>query len=187
MMHDEAVQCMAVSHDSELLATGARNGKIKVWRVATGKCVRKFLRAHEKGVSSVQFNSDASQVLSASVDTTARYALMWEAYRRGSSCCAARAILCMTRDLGCLACGVQGPWPDIWQDAEGVPRSRLVCELRVIHWNWPSHPDRLKRRYHEGNALDHTLSCPSLSPRNASRVHTARGCVRATAVGRQVD
>lgn len=72
MMHDEAVQCMTVSRDSELLATGARNGKIKVWRVATGKCVRKFLRAHEQGVSSVQFNSESNQVLSSSVDTTAR-------------------------------------------------------------------------------------------------------------------
>jgi len=72
MMHDAAVQCIAFTQDSELLATGAQNGKIKVWRVSTGKCVRKFLRAHEDGVTSVAFSADCTQVLSASVDTTAR-------------------------------------------------------------------------------------------------------------------
>ena len=73
MMHDDAVQCMAVSTDSELLATGARNGKIKVWRLASGKCVRKFPRAHEEGVGSVEFNLDSTQLLSGSSDMTARY------------------------------------------------------------------------------------------------------------------
>lgn len=72
MMMEEAVLCMAFSRDSEMLATGSQDGKIKVWRIQTGQCLRKFEKAHSKGVTCLQFSRDNSQVLSASFDTIIR-------------------------------------------------------------------------------------------------------------------
>lgn len=72
MMHDQAVLGIAFSKDSELLATGGQDGQLKVWRVATGQCVRRFDRAQEKGITFVSWSKDSSQVLTASFDHTAR-------------------------------------------------------------------------------------------------------------------
>ena len=73
MMHDDSVLCLDVSQDSDLLATASRSGKIKVWDLTTGKCVRKFLKAHEEGVTSVSFSRAGTLLLSTSFDHTARY------------------------------------------------------------------------------------------------------------------
>ncbi|GFG31562.1 hypothetical protein Cfor_01500, partial [Coptotermes formosanus] len=70
MMMEEAVLCMAFSRDSEMLASGSQDGKVKVWRIQTGQCLRRFEKAHVKGVTCLQFSRDNSQVLSASFDTT---------------------------------------------------------------------------------------------------------------------
>ncbi|XP_077974382.1 WD40 repeat-containing protein SMU1 [Styela clava] len=72
MMMDDAVLCLAFSRDSEMLATGAQDGKIKVWKLTTGQCLRRFERAHTKGVTCVTFSKDGSQILSASFDQTIR-------------------------------------------------------------------------------------------------------------------
>ena len=64
MMMDNAVLCMSFSRDSEMLASGDQEGKIKVWKAATGQCLRKFDKAHTKGVTSVAFSRDGSQVSS---------------------------------------------------------------------------------------------------------------------------
>jgi WD40 repeat-containing protein SMU1 len=72
MMHEEAVLCLAFSNDSDYLATGSQEGKVKVWQIATGKCVRRFESAHTKGVSSICFNKDGSQLLTGSFDQTVR-------------------------------------------------------------------------------------------------------------------
>jgi hypothetical protein len=45
MMHDDAVTTLAVSLDSELLASGGRDGKLKVWRLSTGECLRRACAA----------------------------------------------------------------------------------------------------------------------------------------------
>lgn len=75
MMMEEAVLCLAFSRDSEMLASGSQDGKIKVWKIATGQCLRKFEKAHSKGVTCLQFSRDNSQVLSASFDFTIRLVL----------------------------------------------------------------------------------------------------------------
>ncbi|XP_052247088.1 WD40 repeat-containing protein SMU1 [Dreissena polymorpha] len=72
MMMDDAVLCMCFSRDSEMLATGDQGGKIKVWKILTGQCLRKFERAHNKGVTCVNFSKDNGQLLSASFDQAIR-------------------------------------------------------------------------------------------------------------------
>ncbi|KAI9183794.1 hypothetical protein H9P43_002846 [Blastocladiella emersonii ATCC 22665] len=61
-----------------LLASGSQAGQIKVWQVATGKCVRRFNGAHAGaqsgagGVTALAFSPDGSQVLSAGFDGMVR-------------------------------------------------------------------------------------------------------------------
>lgn len=42
MMMDDAVLCMCFSRDTEMLATGAQDGKIKVWISGTNSVCRLF-------------------------------------------------------------------------------------------------------------------------------------------------
>uniref|UniRef100_A0A8C2KEA1 WD40 repeat-containing protein SMU1 n=1 Tax=Cyprinus carpio TaxID=7962 RepID=A0A8C2KEA1_CYPCA len=72
MMMDEAVLCLAVSHDSDMIASGAQDGKIQVWRILNGTCLNRIERAHSKAVTCVCFNKDSSQLLSGSFDQTIR-------------------------------------------------------------------------------------------------------------------
>lgn len=62
MMHDEAVLCLGFSRDSQLLVSGGQEGSVKVWRLRSGQCLRRFERAHSQGVTCVSLSRDGSQV-----------------------------------------------------------------------------------------------------------------------------
>ena len=72
MLMDEAVLCLSFSRDSEMLASGSKEGRIYVWKIATGQCLRKFEKAHSKGITSIVFSRDNSQLLSSSYDGLVR-------------------------------------------------------------------------------------------------------------------
>ncbi len=72
MLHDKAVLCLAFSRDSELLASGCAGGAIKVWQVSTGRCLRKYPRAHSEGVSTLCFSNESTQLASGSFDGSVR-------------------------------------------------------------------------------------------------------------------
>jgi WD40 repeat-containing protein SMU1 len=73
MMHeDEPIICSGFNREGELLATGGRDGKVKVWKVSTGVCLRKFTKAHSQGVTCLCFSRDSSHLLTGSFDNLAR-------------------------------------------------------------------------------------------------------------------
>ena len=72
MMHDTPVLSLAFSRDSELLASGAQDGCIKVWRIRTGDCVKTFAKAHAQGVTCLALSRDGTQVASGSFDAVGR-------------------------------------------------------------------------------------------------------------------
>ncbi|XP_040583165.1 WD40 repeat-containing protein SMU1 [Lepeophtheirus salmonis] len=72
MMMEEAVLSLSFSRDSEMLASGSEMGHVRVWKISSGQCLRRFEKAHSKGITSLQFSKDNSQILSASFDHTIR-------------------------------------------------------------------------------------------------------------------
>jgi WD40 repeat-containing protein SMU1 len=84
MLHDEAISALSVSRDNELLSSASISGTIKVWRLSSGECLRKFIRAHGSAASDVSgssssggaavtcmsFSKDSSQLLSGGQDGT---------------------------------------------------------------------------------------------------------------------
>ena len=72
MVHDSSVLSLAHSPDGELLASGTSNGDVCVWGVASGRCLRKFSKAHPVGVLCLAFSQDGSKVLTGSLDHLSR-------------------------------------------------------------------------------------------------------------------
>ena len=72
--HELAVIAIAVSPDSNYVATGSRDKTAKLWELSTGREVRSFL-GHEGSVNGLDFSSDGKFLLTSSGDKTAR---IWE-------------------------------------------------------------------------------------------------------------
>eukprot|EP00923_Selenidium_pygospionis_P023739 GHVN01041318.1.p1 GENE.GHVN01041318.1~~GHVN01041318.1.p1 ORF type:complete len:521 (+),score=110.51 GHVN01041318.1:200-1762(+) len=72
MMHDKPVLAITFTNDSELIASGSDDGQVKVWRLSTGECIRMYDKAHDQGITCIQFNSDNTHILTGSFDATAR-------------------------------------------------------------------------------------------------------------------
>ncbi|KAE9604591.1 putative transcription factor WD40-like family [Lupinus albus] len=65
------VNCVAYSPDSQLLATGADDNKVKVWTVSSGFCFVTFSE-HTNSVTALHFTASNNCLLSASLDGTVR-------------------------------------------------------------------------------------------------------------------
>uniref|UniRef100_A0A6B2L237 WD40 repeat-containing protein SMU1 n=1 Tax=Arcella intermedia TaxID=1963864 RepID=A0A6B2L237_9EUKA len=72
MMHETAVLSLAFTKDGEHLASGDKDGLIKIWQLSSGRCLRKFPKAHNSGITALQFSKDGLRILSASFDHTVR-------------------------------------------------------------------------------------------------------------------
>ena len=120
MMHDEAVLALGFSRDSELLASGSQDGHIKVWRLRTGQCVRRFAKAHSQGVTAVAFARDSMSIASASFDTTVRVR------SRRSDILDAFLTWRFPRVAGARARA------EIWEAAEGDARAHIVRQHGVL-------------------------------------------------------
>ena len=74
MLHpgDVAITALAVSPDAELLASADGCGGIRVWKLLTGACIRRWDAAHASAVASLAFSPDGTKVLSAGPDGAAR-------------------------------------------------------------------------------------------------------------------
>lgn len=72
--HELAVVTIAMSPDSNFMATGSKDKSVKLWEISTGREIRSFL-GHEMTVSSLAFSPDGKYLLSGSYDKTIR---LWE-------------------------------------------------------------------------------------------------------------
>lgn len=72
--HELAVLTVAVSPDSNYVATGSRDKTIKLWELSTGREVRSFL-GHSASINQLDFSSDGKYLISANGDATAK---IWE-------------------------------------------------------------------------------------------------------------
>ncbi|MBS1487798.1 MAG: caspase family protein [Bacteroidetes bacterium] len=72
--HELAVISVAVSPDSNYVATGSRDKTAKLWELRTGREVRSFL-GHQFSVNSLEFSSDGKYLITGNGDATAK---IWE-------------------------------------------------------------------------------------------------------------
>jgi len=72
MMHDAPVLALACAPDGTALASGCRDGCLKVWRLATGGCARKFAKAQAGAVTAVAWARDGTQLATGGADGTVR-------------------------------------------------------------------------------------------------------------------
>ncbi|KAG7370744.1 WD40 repeat-containing protein [Nitzschia inconspicua] len=63
--NDAAVLCMDVSNDGEILVSGDSTGRVKVWKLSNGKCLRQY-QAHDDSVTALTLSRDASRILTGS-------------------------------------------------------------------------------------------------------------------------
>ncbi len=72
--HELAVIAVAISPDSNYVATGSRDKSAKLWELASGREVRSFL-GHEASVNSIDFSRDGKYLITSSGDKSVR---IWE-------------------------------------------------------------------------------------------------------------
>jgi len=65
MIHSDSVVSLNFTKDGEMLASGSKNGQVKVWRIMNGNCLRKYDGAHGESVTSLLFGKDPAHVISA--------------------------------------------------------------------------------------------------------------------------
>ena len=69
MVHAQGVISLNIGKENELLASGDKEGTVKVWRIATGKCLKKFENTHaNKPITCLIFGKDISHLIVASIE-----------------------------------------------------------------------------------------------------------------------
>lgn len=72
MNQGTSVLSLTISKDNDHIAIGSDNGQLKIWKISQGQVVKVLPLAHRDGILSVMYNKDSTQVLTASMDMTAR-------------------------------------------------------------------------------------------------------------------
>ncbi len=70
--HELAVVTVAISPDSNYIATGSKDKSAKLWEMSTGREVRSFL-GHQATVTSVEFAPDGKTIITGSNDKSIRF------------------------------------------------------------------------------------------------------------------
>ncbi len=72
--HELAVLSVAISPDSNYVATGSRDKSAKLWELSTGREVRSFL-GHQASINNLEFSRDGKYLITANGDGSAK---IWE-------------------------------------------------------------------------------------------------------------
>lgn len=72
MNQGTSVLSLTISKDNDHIAIGSDSGQLKIWKISQGQVVKVLPLAHRDGILSVMYNKDSTQVLTASMDMTAR-------------------------------------------------------------------------------------------------------------------
>jgi WD40 repeat protein len=68
MGHRNAVNCVAVSKDGSIIASGSEDKTAKIWDTSSGKCAQTFSKGHHTGIRSVHFFDEDKYVVAACDD-----------------------------------------------------------------------------------------------------------------------
>lgn len=135
--HTDSINCIAMSPDGQILASGSEDNTIKVWDLVTGEYIA-TLEGHEAGVKAVVISSDGQLLVSGSADHTIK---LWQLPNNTSESICPDPIytlaghtdwvkcLAISPDGQMLASGSQDKTIKLWQMATAELNSTLVG-----HW-----------------------------------------------------
>lgn len=63
MFHEESIHAMTFSDDGEILASGDKVGCMKIWKVQSGKCLKKIDNSIGESISVMRFGKDQSKLI----------------------------------------------------------------------------------------------------------------------------
>jgi WD40 repeat protein len=126
------ILCLAYAPDSQTLAGGSGDFKVRLWQVATGKELRVFT-GHKADITSVAFTPDAKVMVSASRDGTVR---LWSVatgkeLRRFAGIKPNVPVTTLSRNGKTLLAANQDGTIQVWDVEQGKERQRFTLEDRA--------------------------------------------------------